>query len=562
MDTNLSETKSPPYLKALDELGFCTFPVFENNEVEQLLLLYHSHFGERSINALYASHNSNPVEQSLYVSREIKNIVSESLQSIFPDYEYFLGHFMVKGANVEKEFSLHQDWNILDESKYKSYQVWIPLQLSYPANGGIFVVPGSHQFFGNYRSGSYGIPVVPFDEKVKPLISDIIVPAGNALVYHNGLFHASYPNTTDEIRIAVIANFVEKRAPTFFFHQNKKANATELYEITGETLIAQLPQFEKGIVDSSYILNSTVPLCKTDNAQITSADLVSHYEKKFGKKPAAQIKQLHITVTEELEQKLNEDGYTVIDLLDAMQVDFFKKEYNIHFGNIDRTPGRFTTLQDTDAVMKKQIHDFIVQHSDAPMRKYFKDFIIPVSQFYTKKAHTCGDIDLHADSTLLLNHQLEPHYAIWIPLVDVDANNGTLTVIPRSHRVNGAFFSGTFACYHQAHLDWLRQFEVPIKLKAGQAVIFDNNALHNSTANQTDINRLCFTFRITHTASQYYSFVGDGNDIVVYEEGHNFYMDSNWDGENKNPNAKYAGTLKNSLAKISREELHKILMPN
>lgn len=564
MIKNLSEPQSSPYFEALDKLGFCTFPLFYNNEVEQLLSLYHNNFSEKKIDALYATHNSNPVEQSLSISAEIKKIIFEPFHKIFPEYEFFLGHFMVKGAHVEKEFPLHQDWNIVDESKFKSYQVWIPLQISYPANGGIFVIPGSHKFFQNYRSGSYGIPVVPFDETVKPLVNDLIVPAGNVLVYHNGLFHASHPNTTDEIRIAVIANFVEKRAPTYYFHKNNAIGATELYKITGESLIANLPQLEKGIVDKSFTEKLNIGNSETVNSQITSSDLEARYKDKFGQTPAQQVKQLHITNSSGLEEVLNEDGYTVINFLEKEQVEFFQNEYQSLFGTLDKKPGRFTTLQDTDSVMKKRVHDFIVQHVDTPLRNHFRDFIIPVSQFYTKKAHTSGDIDLHGDTTLLINHQLEPHYAIWVPLVDVDDFNGTLTVIPRSHRVRGSFFSGTFICYHETHLAWLRQFELPIKLKAGQAVVFDNNILHNSTANKTDADRLCFTFRITHRNSQYYSFYGLGkntNDFSIYKEKQDFYMDPNWNGENKSLTATYAGTLKNSVTRVTQEELLKNFQP-
>ncbi len=564
MIKNLSEPQSSPYLEALDILGFCTFPLFCNNEVEQLLSLYHNNFSEKKIDSLYATHNSNPVKQSLSISAAIKKIIFDPFHKIFPEYEFFLGHFIVKGAHVEKEFPLHQDWNIVEESKFKSYQVWIPLQISYPANGGFFVIPGSHKFFQNYRSGSYGIPVVPFDETVKPLVNDLIVPAGNVLVYHNGLFHASHPNTTDEIRIAVIANFVEKRAPTYYFHKNDAIGATELYEITGETLIANLPQLEKGIIDKSFTKKLDVANSETTNSQITSSDLVARYKNKFGQTPAPQVKQLHITNNNSLEEVLNEDGYTVINFLEKEQIEFFRNEYQSLFRTLDKKPGRFTTLQDTDSVTKNRVHDFIVQHVDIPLRNYFRDFIIPVSQFYTKKAHTSGDIDLHSDTTLLINHQLEPHYAIWVPLLDVDEFNGTLTVIPRSHRVRGAFFSATIACYHETCIDWLRQFEIPIKLKAGQAVIFDNNILHNSTANKTDTDRLCFTFRITHRNSQYYSFCGQGkntNDFSIYNEKQNFYMDANWSGESKSPTAIYAGTLKNSVTRVTKEELRKIFQP-
>jgi ectoine hydroxylase-related dioxygenase (phytanoyl-CoA dioxygenase family) len=551
-----------PFLESLDELGFATFKVFDDVELQALKTLYGKHFAQKEITELYASHNSNPVEKSLSINESIRQIVSNKLQEVFPDYNYFIGHFMVKGAHTAKEFALHQDWNIVDEMKFKSWQIWIPLQLTYPANGGIFIVPGSHRFFNNYRSGSYGIPVVNFEEKLQPLVTDVIVPTGNVLVYQNGLFHASHPNVTDTDRIAVIVNFVQKNAPTYYFQHNE-TNTTDLYSITGETLIRHLPQLEKGIVHESFTKVETIQVSPVKNSSINADDLAAAYRKKFGERNAAQLKQLHITTSKELEEQLNETGYAVIDLLNEQEVEAFKTEYKLHFGHIDRTPGRFTTLQDAGNDLKKRMHRFIVKNVDAPLRKYFTDFIIPVSQFYTKKAFTSGDIDIHADSTLLLNHQLEPHYAIWVALVDVDENNGTLSVIPNSHKIQRAIFSASLGGYHNEHTEWLRQFEMPIKLKAGQAIIFDNNLLHNSTANKSCFDRLVFTFRITHYASQYYSYLclnpAQNSSVDVSEEAHSYYMDDNWDGNSREITGKYIGAIQQGVTHATKDELEKIL---
>lgn len=512
---------------------------------------------------LYASHNSNPIEKSFAINNSIREIVESKLQSVFPNYDYFIGHFMVKGANTEKEFSLHQDWNIVDESKYKSYQIWIPLQLSYPTNGGIFVVPGSHRFFNNYRSGSYNIPMMSMDDQLKKVCTDVIVPSGNILVYHNSLFHGSYPNNTNEDRVVVLANIVQRHAPTYYFHKNPAMNRTELYLLSGTDLIRHLPQLEKGIIEGGLTIKKTEPIMPIDNSAITSAEVVAKYHEHYGDKSARQLKQLHITTHPQLEEELNHTGYAIIDLLNEEEVETFKTEYKLHFGHIDRTPGRFTTLQDAGKDYKKKIHAFIVKQLEVPLGKYFKDYIIPVSQFYTKKAFTSGDIDLHADSTLLLNHQLEPHYAVWVPLIEVNKDNGTLTVVPFSHRVTQALFASSLGGYHHEHMDWLRQFEIPLHLKPGQAVIFDNNLLHNSTANKSSFDRLVFTFRITHYASQYYSFFcknpKQNTAVEVSEESHCYYMDDNWDGNATQVTGTHIGTYLNGITRVTKQELQSLL---
>lgn len=547
-----------PFLNSLDKLGFCTFRVFEEDTILQLRKLYSEHFEHQPITGLYASHNANVAEKGLAISKSIQAIVQEHLQQVFPEYDYFLGHFMVKGAHVNKEFALHQDWNIVDEAKYKSYQVWIPLQLTSPENGGIFVVPGSHKFFNNYRSGSYGIPVVPDQEEIKHIATDLIIPPSNILIYHNGLFHASHPNHTNQIRIAVIVNYVERTAPTYFFQKNSNTAKTELYPITGNSLVAHLPEFEKGIINPAFSMEQEVDICATENNKITYWDLVTNFRKMFPETQAAQVKQLHVTNDYQLEQQMNEDGFAVLDLLNNEEVTVFKDKYLSLFGDIDREPGRFTTLQDTNQSTKVAIHEFIQKHIQKPLERYFNNFAIPVSQYYTKKANTSGDIDLHADSTLLLNHQLEPHYAIWIPLVDVDENNGCLTVVPRSHKNPLTMYGGSFPGRQNEHREWLRQFEIPIRLKAGQALVFDNNLLHNSTANITNGDRICFTFRMIHSSSDLYSFIAKtktAKDLDIYLETPNYYMADNWDGEGRCITGQFSGILFNGVRDFKKEEL-------
>lgn len=558
---DFSETYYAPFLHALDKLGFCTMHLFEDHQIHQLRQVYERYFQNSVGQGLHATHNSNPAEQALKVSEEIKAIVHEKLQTVFPEYDFFIGHFMVKGAQSPDEFRLHQDWNIVDETKYKTYQVWIPLQLTYPSNGGLFVVPGSHQFFGNYRSGSYDIPRISYDENIQQISTNLFVPPGNAVIYHNALFHGSFPNRTDDMRLSVIVNYTEKMAPTYYFHRNEEKQVTELYTLDTSALVTDLPRLEKN-ENPSLPLAAELPLYEGKNDEINSSDLRVAYNSVFGDVSAAQIKQLHIANSFKLEEQLNREGYVVVDLLDHDDILKFREEYDKYFGELDRTPGRFTTLQHTDSSTRNKMHDFIVKEMDIPLRKFFKDFVIPVSQFYTKKAHTSGDIDLHADSSLLLNHQLEPHYAIWVPLLDVDADLGTLTVIPRSHLSQNVFFSGSLGGYHHNHMDWLRAHEVPLTLKAGQAVIFDNNLLHNSTANKKDIDRVCVTFRMTHFASSYYSFVAKGEDIIeLWEENFEYYMVADWDGDSNGSKGHYKGEMRHSRVQMEKNKLQKMLEP-
>lgn len=557
-----SEINYKPFLNALDNIGFCTFQLFEDEIIEQLQKLYKERISLTSVNGLYANHNTLTADQSIAISNKIRDILFPTIQTVFPNFNYFLGHFVVKGAHSSNEFSLHQDWNIVDEAVDTSYQLWIPLQLTYPKNGGMFVVPGSHTFFNNYRSGSYGIHFFERDTISEYVSSDLVIPAGNVLVFNSALLHGSFPNPTDEDRVAIIVNIVEKKAQTFYFHKNELNQTTDLFSITGHSLIQNLKELEKGIIPENFPFEKSIPLCSVDNSKLSNQLLAEKYKARFSNIQGSQVKQLPILKDKKLEQEVIKNGYAIIDLLNPTQVDFLNQLFIKYFGNIDQSPGRFTTLQYTDITTRKEIHNLLENYLKEINDNLFYDYQLVVAIYYVKKAFTSGDIDLHADSTLLLNHQLESHYGIWTPLLDVDQNNGTFIVIPKSHLVKNTFFNGKIDCYHDQHKAWLKEKEIPLKIKAGQAVLFDNNLLHNSTPNHTALNRICITYRITHQLSQYYSIANADitkKSFSIYEEKKDFFLHDDWDGEKNTSSSIHRGTLKDSFSQVSIETLKQLI---
>lgn len=571
LSANLPQTKQlmrdADMAQAMREIGFCVTPLVDEAAVTQLKALYEENFKPRPETGLYASHNANPFEFNKRIDKSIYEIVAPCLNKVFEGYRYFVGHYMVKQPQTQAEFALHQDWNIVDESHYTSYQVWIPLDIACRQNGGMFVTPGSHRFFGNHRSGSYDIPRIATDDLIHSLISEVTVAPGNALVYHNSLFHGSYPNLTQQERLSVIVNVYQHDAPIYYFHHNGEADTTELYPLSSDILLNTLPQLEKGQLPSYFSAVDTLPANKVDNARITSQMMQERFYDTFGPQAVAgECKQLHILNDPKLEQEINQYGYTVVDFLNDAEVKEMMDEYLNFFPNIDRTPGRFTTLEHSSYEKKTAVHQFLTTKLQAALQRLFHNYEVPVSQFYTKKAHTSGDIDLHGDTTLLLNSHFEPHYAIWCPLMEVDENNGTLTVIPFSHRVFNTIFTNTVDWPFDDHLDWIRQFEKPLHLKPGQAVLFDNNLIHNSTANTTETDRVCIAMRFTHQKSQYYSFFKPDRkkDLMeVYAHPHDYYMNQEWKGDQDRPdNGKFVGTMSLPTEHISKADLLTILTQN
>lgn len=79
---------------------------------------------------------------------------------------------------------------------------------------------------------------------------------------------------------------------------------------------------------------------------------------------------------------------------------------------------------------------------------------------------------------------------VWIPLVDVDRSNGSLYIVPRSHRLP-ATINGIGSVFpFPDHEDALMDRAVFMEMEAGDALVFDDRLIHGSLTNDTDQDRV------------------------------------------------------------------------
>ena len=557
--------KDTDYAESLNKLGFCVVPLFTVAQLEQMRELYHQNAIDNKVSGLIASHSKSTGDQSRNVSSSIKDIVMPALQEAFEDFSFFMAGFMVKEGNTPGELPLHQDWNIVDESRFNSYQIWVPLDLSHAENGGMYVLPGSHQFFNNFRSGSYGIPNIDTDEPLRPFITDMIIPPGSALVFHNSLFHASYPNHSSANRISAIVSICSKDAGIKYYHRNEVANCTDVYTITSDIFLRNLNRLENKGLPEEFLKHEIMPLQQLDNSKISSADLIAGFKNHFGDIESFEPLQLHILKDGELEKKLKKEGYAVLDLLDGSTVAELKEKYINQFGAPHTAIGRFTPMEHATPADKRKIHDFILDRIRPALDRHFKDYQTPIASYFTKYANSTGDLSWHTDASLLLNTHIEPHYGIWCPLVDVSPKNGALCIIERSHKFSHVVFLNGLAWPYDAYTDVFEKKKKVFTLKAGQVVLFDMRLVHHATPNETDEDRICFAVRFTHKKSKFYSFRCEDEDksiVSVYEETPNFYLSDDWSGANQVGTHNRIGKMKDIYAVINYGRIESALMAN
>jgi ectoine hydroxylase-related dioxygenase (phytanoyl-CoA dioxygenase family) len=527
--------KEPVFQKTIDNHGFSLIPFLDNEEVFLLRKLYTSNFEDINSKGMFANHNTNDVEKSKLISSEIIEILNTKLNQYFKNFQPFVAHFVVKSPQNHDEFSLHQDWNIVDEKKYKSYHIWIPLSLTHEKNGGMFVVPNSHKFFANHRSGSLGSPSIPSSKELDNIKISLKISNNNALVWDDAVFHGSFPNNSNESRISVVLVIHDINAPTFYFHKNKTTKKLDVFSLTSNLLLENLTTLEKGQVPINWSKTMTLPSQTLCNTKIGSENLLMASKQRNLIADEVQILPIFKETTTQI--GLNKNGYIIIkDFLDFEQVKNFNKIFNSTC-DLSRYSGmaRYTSMEKESLHNRNMISNIIQINIRPLLDELLINYKCPIFQYFVKMSKSDGNVGLHTDTTLLLNPQIESHYGLWLPLQNVNEYNGALKVIPKSHTWYNGVYTNSNTWPFLPFIDKIEKKAISLDLKAGDLVVFDNRLIHGSTYNASNNPRICIAGRVTHKHSQYYSFFKEKNSvddlINVYKEADDFYLNKHFKGD-------------------------------
>lgn len=185
---------------------------------------------------------------------------------------------------------------------------------------------------------------------------------------------------------------------------------------------------------------------------------------------------------------MQSQGYVVLDFFsnDIKQniSSFLEKYLPIHFDAFH------TTHFSNNVEYKKQVHQAILDFfKEAFIRHISEDFMPVFANFMLKKGTGNNPMPLHADWAYVdeLDHV---SYAIWIPLIDTNEQNGGLCVIPYSQNLSCAIRGPRILQWEfPANEILIQKAGISLNLKLGQAVIYNHRLLHYSPPNFSGLLR-------------------------------------------------------------------------
>ena len=231
------------------------------------------------------------------------------------------------------------------------------------------------------------------------------------------------------------------------------------------------------------------------------------------------------------QKALETDGFVKINVLDNVQVETLFNYYQSLGLQDEMGYGFHISLNQTDKALVENINAKIYEIALPALKPLFQNAKAFTASFVIKDPNSKGVVPVHQDWTFVADEQNHCSLTCWIPLVDVDMNNGALGVIRGSHR----FLDHTRPSPSPhvptpigKHMFSIFPYVEIIEMKAGEALIFDNRLFHASPPNTTAHSRIAVGVGITQQEAELrHHFLkpnGQKDTLMSYAVDESFYL--------------------------------------
>lgn len=210
--------------------------------------------------------------------------------------------------------------------------------------------------------------------------------------------------------------------------------------------------------------------------------------KKFLKNSWKPIKH-SILKEDELALKIHEIGYSIKNIVNHNDIDALMNLFDQNHQIKDEKGGMFYSIYSQDTDYRKKIHYAISEILKPLVDSLCKDYKMLLNSFVVKISGPGSEFYLHQDTTGLDEWKFSP-LSLWIPLDDVNEDNGCLGVVPKSHHLFSPYRSISFPAPFDAIQSTVKQYLQPIEMKKGDMLLFDNRVLHHSYTNKSGKTRI------------------------------------------------------------------------
>lgn len=192
-----------------------------------------------------------------------------------------------------------------------------------------------------------------------------------------------------------------------------------------------------------------------------------------------------------------EKGYRVEPFLDASDIEAL---LGLHGDTtLNATTDHYNTARIATAETKRHIFEVVKARVEEKLRVLAPGYRMYLASFVIKKAGGArGKLPMHPDPSVV-NHGDDIGINVWIPLCDVDEQNGCLHVVEYSPRFGhiAAVPPMNPSPYDAVRKELEANYLTPVPMKAGTAFVFDTRTLHATEPNKAATDRVALFINMT-----------------------------------------------------------------
>ena len=449
------------------------------------------------------------IKQNIFDHTE--KLFQQAVNEKFENFRKLGSTFLCKSPGEKGKMPVHQDWTVVDESKYYSATIWVPTVDTTTENGALRILPGSHLFFNAIRSNNLDFCYQNHVDLLWDNMITIPMKVGQAVLLNHAVIHASAPNNTSKERLAIAYGLIPAEAQLLYYHK-------ESGEAEGSIEKFHMPDdfFQKYYnVGQRPLLGDVVERFKYQVSQVNALEinnLINIEKRKRTTQPLFNNK--------DTQESFEKNGFVKIP---ALKEDDVKQLLDFYYSVALKDEAGFgfhISMDQQDKSLVKTILDKLFEIALPRLEPHLNNAKPFVGSFVIKEPNPKSVVPVHQDWTFVEDEDLHCSVTCWIPLVDVDIDNGAMGLIKGSHNYFDIYRpspSPQVPSPISEHMFSIFPYLQLIEMKAGEALIFDNRTFHGSPPNTTDKPRIAFGIGFTSREANlvHYYLKPDGNKDTV-----------------------------------------------
>lgn len=230
-----------------------------------------------------------------------------------------------------------------------------------------------------------------------------------------------------------------------------------------------------------------------------------------------------MVIDTQIQAKLDRDGFAVVGELSQDAIN----SLNVLIPQVPLAAGSsfYYSLLNNDFQTNQLIQHQIQSALVAFFESHFHNYRTITESYLIKPAHTSDELFLHQD-WCYTDEQLFKAYNVWIPMQDVNEENGALFFLPGSHtwfdtKRSGSLPTGRIASTGES----IHNSLVKCLAKKGEVVLFNPATFHGSFPNNSNTDRLIITTTVIDGYAPFLYYQKENDETVtVYELADNFFL--------------------------------------